>query len=118
MLSGSRSPQRHPIGHGLGASRPVEERNRRGIASSRFFLSLERRDAMPNDLFSRACRAYAAHCSRHGYLYRQPARGGVRAQGFFLLTNCRGVLHAFRERNGRLRTVDLASVPQGILGDY
>jgi hypothetical protein len=72
---------------------------------------------MSDDLFLRACRAYEAHCSRNGYVDEQPARHGrIFAQRFYLLTYCHGVLHTFRYVGGRLRTVDVSSVPEDILG--
>ena len=71
---------------------------------------------MSDDLFLRACRAYNRYCARHGYLNQQPAsRGSIRAHGFYLLTNCRGIVHAFRERAGRLRTIDISSVPDAVV---
>lgn len=31
------------------------------------------------------------------------------------MTNCRGIIHAFRERAGRLKTIDISSVPDAVV---
>jgi len=69
---------------------------------------------MMTALYDRARRAYESHCTRNGLVYQEPA-DGVDVDGFYLLSNRNGVLHAFKLSQGRLRTVDVDSVPKATL---
>lgn len=63
----------------------------------RFYLDEE------DDIHERCVSAYRRHCIRNGFTYQQPDSMGYYLNGFYTLSNARGVLSTFRVYAGHVR---------------